>query len=1108
MSIENYQKFEELIKKKTEEITERFQQKSDALKDDFTQKAKENETIANDYYNSLLTIIELNNSEFDKQNKIFDQQINEYEALLLNHQKDLRETTDKKNHLLKQQIKAEENSYNRLVDSYLRIYEHSLTRLQRQRREIEAKKKLSIQNAIMHNTSDIESKQHLIEMALNHYNMELGNNKNSLLNTATQTNDIVKKIKKDYINKDDVLKTETDLYIVKLNERMKEIQAKISDKQRPFLNQFKNDFEQCDREMLEIRNNYTTDLKKLENEYRLKINILHNKINECETRIKQKTNTSDDYINLKQFKKELSKTKREVLQKQINMDKKFNTQIDDLHLKQKDAEITKNLMVNKIKADADFDIAIIQEEIKFQNQMHDLNLKMLKVEEMLEINDIELVLECSEIEKKKNDFIATSNETAFHNDYEAKIQLLKLKNNNIKEKESILKGIDLYKIDQDIKRNEAIMNLSIEHADIKREYNNNKLLNSVKINELINEKNNEICRIRNAILINKIETKRKIHSESLILKNNETTNKKRLTEIENQYQLALKRLEYASLQKKLRFSYNIEIAAMEHEYFISSITSLNEQLKLISNDLADTLLPNFQTFGIEKIKKMLVRSSKERFQMIKAYFKIIENVINKKIDEIATYKFQTLFNDNEEARNDFTNKANEQIELDRTEIVRIKKEIGDNESQIVYIEIDNSTAKGRINFLNKQIKLTKKDTEFKNDRLINRYETEIQELKNNIASANKEISSYRQLISKGNVRIKFLNKSIIFQEKSIKNKEKEYQKKLQALSKKKINVAKIYYAIIDDIESINKQFHTHFQTSDSKIVHYFSSTTTPKKNEIFHIITDEINQTSKLINKMIKNLNSLYRNIIIEQNDLLHKNKIRVKGLKKRAHFTKIRRNTSEKIRYEKIIKTSRIEKDKALKDKKRFIDKSLRLLEELEISTNEKIITTVKELKKYDIQYQSQYKALKYNVISLRKFLKEKQAEFKEHELKRIDMLDEELVLNINNIENNLNKYALINEKEIDVYNYDYNLSINSVNNTNKLEIDALLKEKKIIEDSIAILKKNYNSTIEEIKLEKVQFHDDLRGTKQITTNISRTPKFIKKALIVIKAHRKWRKI
>ena len=1106
MSIENSKKYEEIIKNQTLKVNEEFQKLSEDKKNDFTNRQRQFETEIQEYSKSLGSIIALNDEDYQNKSRALDNDLVMMKKRHEQYTNELTESNDHKNKEYREKIKEINNNYENIVNKYLTYYEDNKKRLLDNENKIKAKQKLSVLNTISNNEDNIKQKLNLIEMSKSHYQSEIKNNKDLLLSIATKTNDTVKKIQKDYINKEENLKREHEYNIYKYNEKIKDIQIKTNDEQRPYLVDFKEEFEKCDRDMLEVRNKYLLDIKNLDNEYITKINLLKDKISFLKNELRKGKN-KDNQEKYKKLSKELKKIKKEARSKQIEIEKAYNTQVFNLHLAQKEAEIKKNLRVNKIKADNDFDIMIIQDSIKYQNLIHDCNKRILKIDEKLEIANAEIELEHSEIAKIKNDNIATSNESAFHNDYEKKILLLKAINQNLKENEETKKHIELYKNELNMQRNESIMNLSIEHSHLEQEYNVARVNNLIKGNNLLFEKNKEICNIRFNIFEVNTETKRKINLENKNLSNNEILHKKRLHEINSQYQTTLNRLEYAASQKALRFENNKKIAQVEFETFVSSIKSLNGLLHLISNDLDETIYPNYQTFGIDKVTKMMVKSTKERHQLIKSYLKLIENSLNKKIDEIASFKFNTLTTENKESRDDFISKANEQIEQNNSEIAKIKTEILENESQIAYLEMDNSSLKGRIDFLIKQVKITKKDTEYQNERLINRYLSEINELRKSIISNKNESKNLMLSNIRSHNRLRYLEKNIKQQQFLINKREKVYQKTSQKLEKEKIREAKIYYDTINHIGIINKQFLSNYQSIENKMQHYFEVTENPKKNEISSIILKETKITDRLTQKIEALLGILFRNIISEQKELISKNKERLLGLKNKAKEIKLRRTGEEKKRYLLQIKNAKKMKAKAFKEKRSFVNENLHKLLLIEDSTNRKIIGNQSEIKTFDLNYRNKYKALRENALEIRKYLV---LDGKENEIK-----DQEHIIEINKefeiekaqIEDTLYSFAQLNEKEISLYNEKYAMSINQANLERNKEMEKLNKEKKELLETIAINEKNYASSQDEIKLEKIQFHDDLKSAKQSSTIIiSRRSFIINNLLIIFKARKKWK--
>lgn len=1106
MSIENSKKYEEIIKNKTLKANEEFHNLSEEKKNDFTIRQKQFETETQEYSKSLDNIIALNDEDYQNKSSALDNDLVIMKKRHEQYTNELIESNDHKNKEYRDKIKEINNNYENIVNKYLAYYEDNKKRLLDNENKIKANQKLSVLNTISDNEDNIKQKLNLIEMSKSHYQSEIKNNKDLLLSIATKTNDTVKKIQKSYIQKEENLKREHEYNIYKYNEKIKDIQVKTNDEQRPYLVDFKEEFEKCDRDMLEVRNKYLLDIKNLDNDYITKINLLKDKISFLRNELK-KGKSKDNQEKYKKLSKELKEIKKEARSKQIEIEKAYNAQVYHLHLAQKEAEIKKNLRVNKIKADNDFDIMIIQDSIKYQNLIHDCNKRILKIDEKLEIANAEIELEHSEIAKIRNDNIATSNESAFHNDYEKKILLLKTINQNLKENEETKKHIELYKNELNMHRNESIMNLAIEHSHLEQEYNVAKVNNLIKRNNLLFEKNKEICNIRFNIFEVNTETKRKINLENKNLSNNEVLHKKRLHEIKSQYQTTLNRLEYAASQKAFRFENNKKIAQIEFEAFVSSIKSLNGLLHLISNDLDETIYPNYQTFGIEKVSKMMIKSTKERHQLIKSYLKLIENSLNKKIDEIASFKFNTLTTENKESRDDFVMKANEQIEQNHKEIAKIKTEILENESQIAYLEMDNSSLKGRIDFLIKQVKITKKDTEYQNERLINRYLSEISELRKSIIANKNESKNLKLSNIQSHNRLSYLERNIKNQEILINKREKTYQKTIQRLEKEKISEAKIYYDTINHIGIINKQFLSNYQSIENKMQHYFEVTENPKKNEISSIILKETKATDQLTQKIESLLGILFRNIISEQKDLINKNKARLLGLKNKAREIKIRRTKEENKRYLLQIKNAKKMKYKAFKEKKIFVNENLHKLLLLEDSTNRKIIGNLSEIKTFDLNYRNKYKALRENTLEIRKYLV---LDGKANEIK-----DQEHIIEINNkfeidkaqIEDTLYSFSQLNEKEINLYNEKYATSINQANLERNKEIEKLNKEKKELLETIATHEKNYASSQDEIKLEKIQFHDDLKSAKQSSTIIiSRRSFIINNLLINFKARKKWK--
>ena len=1090
MNIENSKKYEQLILDRIQELNDHFLHLSEEKKKDSVRKIKVEEQKALKIINEFDAIINENNEILSSNIQSLNEQETFYDNSLNKFLNDIHETTSFKNKKLNDELVIESDNYKDFVEKHLKYYELNLNRLTRKYEEIKKFTPQEFTYKFQSNKREIETKTRLINESSKHYQEQLKANKDKLLNDATFINDAVKKIKKEYIAKEEKLKKEHEHIIYMLNEKIKELNAKITEAQKPYLIKFKLDFEKCDQDMLVIRKNHQNNIQKLENEYKIKINILNDKISYLEKIIKNKVAKESEINDYKRLKKELSSIKNEVINKQFIIEKKYYADIDNLHKLQKESENLKNSEIKRIKDDIDFEIAEIQENIKLQNSLYDCNLRILKIKETIEITEIDINLDHSEIKKAFDDNVATSNQAAFHNDYTSKIQLLKLTNKHLSENQETYRHIDLYENEVHMKRNEIINNLAIEHSLLALDHKKRQISNKIKQNELLHNKNEKMLKIRHMISKKDIEVRKTALTEKNNLINNDIIKKRSLEDIKKVHHVTLLRIEHAQFNKSLKYLHNIENAKMENQTFKEAISSLNELLIFISNDLNDTLYTNFTTFGIEKVKKMMSKAAKDMFQLIKSYFKLIENVINKKIDEIASFKFKTLFTDNLDSKNEFVNKTNEQIAHDQVQIEKYERENATLESQAIYLEIDNSSLQTRVNFLTKEVKITKKDTEFNSEKLINRYLTEIKELKQNILSNKNEIQQKRHTIKDNNLEIQKLNIAIENAEKAIKNKIKEYKDYNIKLDIAKVKAAKIYYETISEINNINKQFQSLFSNIENKVVNYFTNNENIHNNHIKKIIDKEIKITSNLTNRLKNLLDVLYKNIINEQNSLIRKNTKKANQLKIHAYNLRLKNTKNEKKRYKKEIRQANYNIKSSYIEKEDFI--KLRLIDLLNNENDYKAnLNNVKnEVGSYDIIYRNQYKGLAANAENIRAMLIEQIKENKVKDILHVKEIEQKFELDKQKIEEDLKIYALINEKEISSYTEKYETSIKEADLEHKEKINDLLQKKKEAEDNIIAYKKAYESFKEENNLDRIQFHEGIKDDKNQINPIS----FLKK--------------
>lgn len=436
MNITKSTKIEDKILNRLEEIDKQYDNLIEQRKNQFSIDLDNNERKSKASIEKTESNINEKKSKYNNILSDIDTEVtnlNSKKELYIN---DLISTLEEKNKKLENSKKEIKNNYDQELNKLITYATSIKEILEASIHKIKISQKFSVLNSINNNNLEIEKIRTQQQDSQVKYTNELKRNKENLHFIATKVNDIVKQIKKNYIEKEDSLKRENEFSVYKLNEKIKELQTKLVEEQKPILNEFKIEFEECDREMLTIRNKYEADINEIDNIYKSKISITKQKILYLVKKQKMNIDEKNLYTNLKQ---ELNDLKKEAYNKQMSIENIYKKDLLKLQVRQKESEVKKNNAISLIKAKIDFEIIEIQETIKYNNQISSIKNKLLKIDEIVEIAKAEIELNKNEATKTKIDNITSSTLASTNAVYEHQINLLKLINQNLSDNEEIKK---------------------------------------------------------------------------------------------------------------------------------------------------------------------------------------------------------------------------------------------------------------------------------------------------------------------------------------------------------------------------------------------------------------------------------------------------------------------------------------------------------------------------------------------------------------------------------------------------------------------------------------------------------------------------------------------
>ncbi len=1064
---------EQIILEKINKLNETSQEKFEECKKNFLEECKIIENKKNLFFIKQDEFFNIYNTDKEFLIAEKDEEIDHIKENANNKIKALENTKNKKNRLLERQIKRINALYNEFLNDSLTLYDENNCRLSEKKASIKAKIDYIDNNIINKNSYEIKQKLELINQATEHNLSILKENKQIFLDKTMKTNNSVKKIQKDFIRREERLVKEFEYNIYQLNEKIKEIQNKAIEDQKPFLNTFKEEFEKCDNDMHNEKHIFSNELEKIETQYIPKLNILLQNIHFYEDNNKNNSTSSLEFETYQQNKIQIQALQNEAIELEYQLQISHNKNVDALHKIQKESENTKNKNINIVKTYSNYELINIQDQIKYQNQLFNLQKNILRLEEKIEINKLELELELDDLKRKNDDNIATSNYNEFRNDYTIKINQLKLENAYLLDLDTAKKNNHLFKNKIYFKSNEALTNLIIEKKKIETYYEIKGIKNLIKLNEALFNKNKTLYELRSSIRIAKLNYQKIDIEQDFELKLDDINKRKSIYEANCNFELSQLRLDYANTQNKLSSSVHIETAQMENEVFIRSMNSLNKMINGINNDLKESLFTNYKTFGLNKVEKMIEKSSKDKIKFVKDYFHGIENIINKKIDDIASFKYNTLKKENIDAKNDLICKTEEKILLNKNQIIEINSAIEDIETQIIYLEIDNSTTISRRNFLQKELIISKKEKEFNQERLVSRYTSEINSLSEIIEKNNEDIDNLKSIQNTNKINVEKLEKEIKKLNLNQENKTYTLDKKLKQIEKNKIKEAFIYYNTIEKMNNVNKNFNLINQDFKENIFLVLNKDV-PTKNHIFEVIDNNINKTNQLTLKMEKILSLLYKNILLDQENINIRGKKRLHNLAKKAKIT-----LSEKTKFEEISFSQ--QKKKCFKIKhgllKKFENRRSNYLNEM-IENKKEFDSLAKkihmDLSRFDIDFKYSYKSMNLNINNIKKDLLFKMKENSNKNKEDLSLKKNQYTTRKLELEAELENNAKRSEQEL----FNINTKNDELINQASLHNVSLLNDLKTLinesNEQINQSKKTYESAKQEIEVEKLQFEQD----------------------------------
>lgn len=616
------------------------------------------------------------------------------------------------------------------------------------------------------------------------------------------------------------------------------------------------------------------------------------------------------------------------------------------------------------------------EEIKIKNEIDNLSQKIHLVEAIDKLNT-DSYNSLQNHQKELNSLTIEYNDTYFK---------------TIKNKFSTLTGLE------------------IEKSLILKNYN-------VNTNELLVKKNAVYLKMINDEekkegIIKKIETKlkRDILSQDIQFSNKKFDNLKKLSLLEKDYndRNLINEHDYKLQIKNYNvFETRFQIEKHLYKFYFENMKNFISTIELYFNKYNDVTKCNNKNISFATFKYL---TSFLQTTVISLLNKTI-NAISNRITFESTVNFQYELNrlisekeNNERTYNESVSKINETsnnyentISLHNDKIIDLERNDEVNKNAIILKELEISYC------------------DIKNQHLIRKLQHELAILIENSLETNKEIKSYKELISKNKKAIIEFDKHISLIKQKYTKLNNSISNELTLIERRHKQESSIYYNFISKLESLIKDINQEFDITDTKdqVYSYFKKYTTSIYSSI---VSFETNDIGVLFNKLSKRHDLAVKTADENYNDLVD------------------------------------ITKQNWLNDSKRLAN-----------SYSEQIYELEKNIEKFYLQFERKIKETNNNH---RERINSNKNKIKEIEIEQ-NRKKGELLYDLNSFVENMDEYTTFTDKEIIKLKnkrseltkqyFEYN------SNLNKEKEQKTISLEKQSENVIISLNNTYNSIVEE---------------------------------------------